>query len=151
MGGVCVISEPVNDEGILSVALGGDITFLECQSIRERLGKVVDTQDGLSIRIDLRDVSRIDSTGIALLIGLYKLVQGRVRTIVAAGSQPERIISRANVSMILNVQSHPTGVQTPSGVPHPTGVQTLTFEFASSSGDKMAEESPSQTTKSVDD
>ena len=102
------ISQVAHTDGLLMVSLSGEITFHERNSVREILTDLSKATPVTGIEIDLQQVSCIDSSGLALLVDMYKRFNGQISVIVAGSSQPDRLLRRANITTFLNVRSVPS-------------------------------------------
>ena len=87
------------------VSLSGDITFHERGSIRDTLMDLAVSPQATEIEIDLQHVSCLDSSGLALLVDMYRHFNGRIRVVAIGDSQPDRLLKRANIMSFLNVRS----------------------------------------------
>lgn len=100
-----LVTQTVTTNGLLSISLTGEITFLEREPLRSAINGLSENPPATGIELDLRNVFHIDSSGVALLIDMYRKFCGQVSVIVAESSQPERIMTRTNVTDLLNVRS----------------------------------------------
>ncbi|GAA1819724.1 STAS domain-containing protein [Planosporangium flavigriseum] len=71
------MDEPVRiadeGDGTLTVALFGDIDFANAPAVRETVRSAVSEAVPTEVRIDLAAVTFLDSSGIALLVTVYRL------------------------------------------------------------------------------
>ena len=100
-----LVTQAVTTNGLLFVSLSGEITFQERDTVRAAINGLSENPPATGIELDLRNVFHIDSSGVALLIDMYRKFCGQVSVIVAESSQPERIMTRTNVTDLLNVRS----------------------------------------------
>ena len=80
-----------SDEVLVSVE--GDLTAVSGPDIRRRLAALVQDRSAAGVALDLSGVKRLDSSGLAALIGILRLVRergGDVR-VVAANDSVRRI------------------------------------------------------------
>jgi len=98
------ISESRCINGVLTVRIEGEITYYERHAFKEKLTELYKNASASWIEINLLNVSCMDSSGLALLIEMYKLSGGHVNIVVAPGSQPARIISRANMASFFHIR-----------------------------------------------
>ncbi len=63
-----------NDRTLI-VELGGELDHHAASEIREKIDKEINTNMIKNLVIDLKDLSFMDSSGIGVIIGRYKLIQ----------------------------------------------------------------------------
>jgi anti-sigma B factor antagonist len=76
------VDEPVRvseQDGVLEVSLFGDIDFANSATVRETIRVAVSEKRPTAVRIDLKAVTFLDSSGIAVLV-----IAGRVATAAEA-------------------------------------------------------------------
>lgn len=59
---------------LLIVKIDGDIDHHTCEEIRSKIDKEISLKNPKSILFDMEDVGFMDSSGIGVLIGRYKLI-----------------------------------------------------------------------------
>jgi len=62
---------------LLIIKIGGDIDHHSCEEIRSRIDKEIILRNPRSILFDMENVSFMDSSGVGVLIGRYKLVANK--------------------------------------------------------------------------
>jgi anti-sigma B factor antagonist len=67
-GSVRAVSVSTADGGVLDVALRGEIDYLNAGQVAEVLDEAVRRQRPNSVRIDMSEVTFLDSSGIAVLV-----------------------------------------------------------------------------------
>jgi stage II sporulation protein AA (anti-sigma F factor antagonist) len=59
---------------LLIVKINGDIDHHSCEEIRAKIDKEITVKNPKSILFDMEDIGFMDSSGIGVLIGRYKLI-----------------------------------------------------------------------------
>lgn len=69
--------EIVREGGTVVVAVGGEVDLATAPALRDVLTEVVVHQGNLSVRVDLAEVTFMDSTGLNVLVGALKKARFR--------------------------------------------------------------------------
>ncbi len=62
-------------DGVLHVSLGGAIVFTNAEDVRDRLRDEVERATPRRVRLDLADVTFLDSSGVAVLVMVRRAAQ----------------------------------------------------------------------------
>jgi len=91
--------EPVGTDASV-VSLSGELALGTIPRVEKQLLRQVQSQSG--VVVDLTGVSFIDSSGIGLLIRAFRAEDGgELHTVIAAGSQVERVFELAGIDRAL--------------------------------------------------
>ena len=92
-------------DGVVNVALSGDLDVSTARSVEDRLVALEDEQAPAKIVLDLRELRFIDSTGLSLLINADSRGRkaGRALTIVSGTGAPRRILETTGLRGRLDV------------------------------------------------
>lgn len=94
------------ENGVPFVTARGDVDLCTEPILREVMEQRCSerTETGL-LAVDIRDVSFIDSAGLALLVDMRKRFadKGQLAVVIAAGSQPERVLKLGRFDTFLRV------------------------------------------------
>lgn len=92
-------------DGVVNVALSGDLDVSTASSVEDRLVALEDEQAPERIVLDLRELRFIDSTGLSLLINADSRGRkaGRGLTIVSGTGAPRRILETTGLRGRLDV------------------------------------------------
>lgn len=99
---------------ILTVVVPGEVDHCFADNIRETLDRRLQTEDILELRFDFCGTRFMDSSGIGLLMGRYKLMRalgGSVR-VVHAGERIYKILMLSGIHKIIPIEkefSYETG------------------------------------------
>jgi anti-sigma B factor antagonist len=96
--------ETVEGEGVVRIALSGDLDVSTAREVEERLIALEDAEPPQVI-LDLRELRFIDSTGLSLLINADRRGRkaGRQVTIVSGTGPPRRILETTGLTGRLDV------------------------------------------------
>jgi anti-anti-sigma factor len=85
------------------LSLGGELDLSTIPTVEGRLLREIES--GRVVILDLGQLAFIDSSGIGLLIQAFRKADddGRFRTVVAKGSQVERVFTLAGVDRVLPI------------------------------------------------
>lgn len=89
-------------EGVLTAAISGDLDHHTAASIRESIDRMAESAMPQVLVLDFGGVSFMDSSGIGLIMGRYKLMDsmgGSVR-VEHASPQLQKIIRLAGLSLL---------------------------------------------------
>lgn len=98
----------VCDGDRMTVRLSGEVDQHTAKAMRGEIDRRIRTQTPRSLKLDLKDVSFMDSAGIGLILGRYKLMSeagGRVELC----NVPEscgRIIGMSGITHILDIKEY---------------------------------------------
>ena len=97
--------ESAQRDGVLRVALTGDLDVTTAASVEERLIELEDGDPPDRVVLDLRAVRFIDSTGLSLLINAHSRGRkaGRRVTVVSGSGPPRRILETTGLQRRLDV------------------------------------------------
>jgi anti-sigma B factor antagonist len=90
--------EPVGPTASV-VSLGGELDLSTIPRVEKQLFEELRSNEG--VIMDLTDVSFIDSSGIALLIKAFRTDGGELHTVIAEGSQVQRVFRLAGIDRAL--------------------------------------------------
>jgi anti-anti-sigma factor len=88
------------------VAAKGDVDLSTAHTLKEALEHSCQSREGTgTLAIDIREVTFIDSAGLALLVEVRKRFVDKchLALIIAAGSQPERVLKLGRFDTFLRV------------------------------------------------
>lgn len=94
------------DENGLVACLGGEIDHHSATEIREKIDRAVETGKPGLLTLDFRDVTFMDSSGIGLVMGRYKLMQmlgGRVK-ITNASRHIKKVMRLAGLDRLAAIE-----------------------------------------------
>ncbi len=93
-------------DGAVVVTAQGDIDLCTTASLRETLEKLCDGRtEATNLIVDIREVTFIDSAGLALLVEVRKRFMDKCRLalVIAKGSQPERVLRLGRFDTFLRI------------------------------------------------
>jgi anti-sigma B factor antagonist len=92
-------------EGVVRIALSGDLDVSTAPSVEERLIALEDGELPERVVLDLRGLGFIDSTGLSLLINAHHRGRkaGRRLTIVSGTGPPRRILETTGLTGRLDI------------------------------------------------
>ena len=102
--------EYINTRNDYQIArLSGEMDALGCTKIREELDQILDTELNSNIALDLSQVSFLDSSGIGLIVFLFKRLKSQSRTlqIIGVQGQPQELISMLRIETAIPVSTAP--------------------------------------------
>jgi anti-anti-sigma factor len=107
-----VVARPSNE---LLIQLDGEMDALGCSAIRPALEQIADSDQINDVMLDLSRVSFIDSSGIGVIVFLFKRLKsvGRALQLVGVQGQPEELMDLLRISSAIpiNVVSFPSSVE----------------------------------------
>lgn len=92
------------DEDLVFVDVAGELDIFTAGDVRNVLAELID-RGHVEVAVDLRRVAFMDSTGLAVLIGAWKMARadrGSV-TVVCADGQPLRVLEQTGLHKIFSV------------------------------------------------
>ncbi|MCP3870953.1 MAG: STAS domain-containing protein [Gammaproteobacteria bacterium] len=96
--------------GELKVDLQGEMDALGCDRLRPALERLVNAEQDRNVVLDLGQVSFLDSSGIGVMVFLYKRLKSKGRTleIVNVQGQPRELMEllRIDSAIPVSVSSH---------------------------------------------
>jgi anti-sigma B factor antagonist len=94
----------VQDTGTTLLRLGGELDALSCPELRPVLDRLAQ-QEKCSITVDLSDLRLIDSSGVGVLVALYKRVRANGGDVRFAGvtAQPLVIFKLLRLDHVFNL------------------------------------------------
>ncbi len=94
------------DEDKLTVYLSGEIDHHSCVQIREQADTEIMKIHPKEVVLDFKDVTFMDSSGIGLVMGRYRLASsyGAVVTITEASAYLKRVMRIAGLDSIVNIK-----------------------------------------------
>ena len=97
----------LNEQDALIMQISGEIDHRYATQIRREADRKIVTYPDKPFIIDLTDVSFMDSSGIGVIIGRYKLVTsfGQKVYIVSQNPTVEKILAMSGIKKIINVYS----------------------------------------------
>jgi len=107
-----LVLEKTNKE--MLVLLGGELDHHAARSLREQIDTAVERAKPEKLRLDFRDVGFMDSSGIGLIMGRYRLMQLMGGSLVICGMS-ERIETMMRLAGLEKLDIWDTG----SGKPIP--------------------------------
>jgi anti-sigma B factor antagonist len=102
---VTVEVETERADGVLRVALAGDLDVSTASSVEKQLIELEDGEPPDRVVLDLRGLRFIDSTGLSLLINTHSRGQkaGRQVTIISGTGAPRRILETTGLKSRLDI------------------------------------------------
>lgn len=93
------------------VGLKGDMDLKTADPLREALDKLIDRYRNKNLVLDLGDVDFVDSSGLGVILGRYRRLQGQGRTISLQGVKPsvKVVLELAGIDSIINVSESQRG------------------------------------------
>ena len=91
-----------NRDGVLTAAISGDLDHHTAASVREAVDRMTESSLPRELVLDFGGVGFMDSSGIGLIMGRYKLMQsmgGSVR-VEHASPQLKKIMNLAGLSLL---------------------------------------------------
>jgi anti-anti-sigma factor len=87
--------------------LHGELDALGCAEIRLEIEQIADTQHTDNIALDLSQVSFLDSSGIGLIVFLFKRLKSQTRAlqIIGAQGQPQELILMLRIETAIPVNT----------------------------------------------
>lgn len=103
---VCLTYE--RDHGTVVVKVSGEVDLATAPAMREALDEIIVRQGNLSLRVDLAEVTFMDSTGLNVLVGTLKHLREHDGTMAIANPTP-------TIARLFEL----TGLSTVFGIPQP--------------------------------
>ena len=102
--------------GDLIINLQGEMDALGCTEIRPSLERIVNTENNHDVILDMGSVSFLDSSGIGVIVFLYKRLKarGRALEIINVQGQPRDLMELLRIDSAIPV-SVGSGVNPPPG------------------------------------
>lgn len=94
------------DERLLTLGLDGELDHHAAKTIIREIGELVDSKLPLRCVLDLGDVSFMDSSGIAVVLGLYRRIYeigGEIK-VTNVQTQSFKVLSAAGVDKIVPLE-----------------------------------------------
>lgn len=91
------------------VAISGDLDMTVANSLREALDRLIDRYPVRDLVLDLSDVGFIDSSGLGVLLGRYRRLKPRDRTLLLVGVKPpvKAVLAVAGLGQIIPISDAP--------------------------------------------
>ena len=109
-------------DGKLHIELRGEMDAPACSGLRSELEQILDTGNQAVVAMDLANVSFIDSSGIGVIVYLYKSLKANDRTleIINVQGQPRELFELLRIGTAIPVRPAPE--PTPSSENNPCAV-----------------------------
>ena len=93
--------------GDLLVELGGEMDALGCTHIRTELESIANSNNDNNIIINMNRVSFLDSSGVGVIVFLYKRLKTRGRTleIIDVHGQPQELMELLRIDTVIPVSN----------------------------------------------
>ena len=87
----------------INIALSGEIDHHEAQRVIREMGEAVDTYLPAHCVVDMRNVTFMDSSGIAVILGAYRRLReiGGEMEVIRVPRQASRVLTAAGVDRIV--------------------------------------------------
>lgn len=91
----------------LIAKLQGEMDALGCTKIRSELEQIAETKNSNNVALDLSDVSFLDSSGVGLIVFLFKRLKAQSRTlkIIGVQGQPQELIKLLRIDSAISVST----------------------------------------------
>ena len=91
----------------VTAMLCGEIDHCSAETMKRSIEQAIGRAGVRHLRLDLTDVSFMDSSGIGMMIGRYKTMASKKGTVTAVGMMPqlERIFRMAGLHRIIRIES----------------------------------------------
>jgi|SRR5580658_3285679 anti-sigma B factor antagonist len=92
------------------VRLSGDLTLATSGPVRNELVKLVNSLEGKRMIIDMREVSALDSMGVATLVEALKMSRDKHIELVLAGVHGDvrEVLTSSSLNKVFNIVEEPT-------------------------------------------
>lgn len=93
-------------EGCLTVKVPVEVDHCFADEVRDRVDRLVQTEDIRLLEFDFKDTEFMDSSGIGLLMGRYKLMKaigGKIK-ITHAGERIQKILMLSGIHKIIPIE-----------------------------------------------
>ena len=94
------------DHGIAVASAAGEVDISTCGLLRDGLLRVVTDEERRGLVVNLASVTFIDSTGIGVLVGVWRRVRansGALAVVVPSSSQVRRTLDIAGLAKIISI------------------------------------------------
>lgn len=93
------------DGAVLTARLSGDIDHHSASGIRSEIDRAIKSEAVSEVRLDFADVTFMDSSGIGLVMGRYKLINdlGGVCRIISPPAYISRVMKLAGIDRICEI------------------------------------------------
>ncbi|MCU7905402.1 MAG: STAS domain-containing protein [Candidatus Thiodiazotropha sp. (ex Epidulcina cf. delphinae)] len=94
-------------KGKLIIKLNGEMNVVGCARIHASLEQIIDTTHNNHLLFDLSQVSFIDSTGIGVIVFLYKRLraEGRMLEMINVQRQPMEMMELLRIGSVIPVRT----------------------------------------------
>jgi anti-sigma B factor antagonist len=99
------IPEASLDDGVLSVCFAGDVTARNVPEARATLQQLLKKHDPEAVRVDMSNVSYMDSSGLAVLVELRRQMGQKPVTIFGINPDVHGLMKIMNLHMLFNFES----------------------------------------------
>lgn len=87
---------------VVTVCLSGELDHMQTAGVRQELDELIADPGVKKLVLDLRELSFMDSSGIGMIIGRYKVMRRRGGSVaVRAGRQVSRILELSGLYQIV--------------------------------------------------
>lgn len=100
--------------GDLIIKLNGEMDALGCTEIRPELERIINNERHVHILLDLNHVSFLDSSGIGVIVFLYKRLKARGQDLklVQVHGQPKELMDLLRIDSAISVNKQTNNNQT---------------------------------------
>ena len=94
------------DHGIVVASAAGEVDISTCGLLRDGLLRVITDEERRGLVVNLASVTFIDSTGIGVLVGVWRRVRansGALAVVVPSSSQVRRTLDIAGLAKIISI------------------------------------------------
>jgi anti-anti-sigma factor len=93
------------DDGVAVVRVSGEVDVATCGLLRDRLLRIVTDEDFRGLVVNLAGVRFMDSTGIGVLVGVWRRVAATTASLALAEPAPQvrRVLDTAGLTRVLPV------------------------------------------------
>ena len=101
-----------NQDSNLIITLQGDMDASGCAKLRPQLEQLVDDQQHINIELDFSQVGFLDSSGIGVIVFLYKRLtsQGRKLQLTHVCGQPQELMQLLRIDQAIPVSMEESSV-----------------------------------------
>ena len=105
--------EYYNGDDGLHIYVTGEIDHHNCEELRRATDGLISNLSPTKVILDMRDVTFCDSSGIAFLLGRYKLLSVKEITLTVTNvpSQPYKIFTLAAIHKLIKISPLPTAAK----------------------------------------
>ncbi|MBX5466562.1 MAG: STAS domain-containing protein [Firmicutes bacterium] len=92
----------------LVVALKGDLDLKSAGELRQALDQLIDRFPDRDLIIDLTEVEFVDSSGLGVILGRYKRLSARGRSLQLTGVRPpvRTVLDLAGIAKLVTISDH---------------------------------------------